>query len=132
MWTAIQIGIVIRRFGFSTAVADNGLCSSACALAWLSGKEKFMGKNARIGFHAPKLAEDRPDVSPSGLAVVGAYLNEVGAKDFNAVKFLTRAPPELTRRRPIRDSYHHFQPFTGPMVLGSPRPTHPPHSQGAH
>ena len=69
IWTAIQIGLIIKRLGFSTAVADSTLCSSASALIWISGKEKFMGKNARIGFHAPKVT-DKPEASHSGLAIV--------------------------------------------------------------
>ena len=93
VWTALQIGMAIRRYGFSTAVADNTQCSSACALAWMSGKERFMGKNAHIGFHAAKFA-DKPEVSHSAQAIIGAYLHEVGVKDLRAVIFLTSASPD--------------------------------------
>src|SRR5499427_10628190 len=93
VWTALQIGMAIRRYGFSTAVADNTQCSSACALAWMSGKERFMGKNAHIGFHAAKFA-DKPEVSHSAQAIIGAYLHEVGVKDLRAVILLTSASPD--------------------------------------
>src|SRR5262245_7044369 len=40
---AVQIGLLIQKYGFSTAVADGAICSSGCALIWVAGKERFMG-----------------------------------------------------------------------------------------
>src|SRR5262245_31567043 len=31
IWTALSIGRIIQRHGFSTAVGDNAVCTSACA-----------------------------------------------------------------------------------------------------
>jgi hypothetical protein len=92
-WTGLQIGRLIRRYGCLTAVADNTQCTSACALAWLGGKERYMGANARIGFHAASVT-DNSDASASANAVIGAYLHEVGITDFNAIIFLTKAGPQ--------------------------------------
>jgi len=93
--TAIQIGLVIYNHGFSTAVADSVLCASGCGLIWLGGKEKFMGKYARIGFHAA--ATPKLEISSSGNAMVGAYLAQIDIKDFGAINFITKAPPtEMT------------------------------------
>jgi hypothetical protein len=93
--TAIQIGLVIYNHGFSTAVADSVLCASGCGLIWLGGKEKFMGKYARIGFHAA--ATPKLEISSSGNAMVGAYLAQIGIKDFGSINFITKAPPtEMT------------------------------------
>jgi hypothetical protein len=75
------------------AVADNALCASACALVWLGGKERFMGKNARIGFHAAR-EDDSLEVSSTGNAIVGAYLYQVGITDFRTITFITRARPD--------------------------------------
>ena len=75
-WTGVNLGRVIRERGLTTGVADNAQCSSACALVWMGGKERLMGRNARIGFHATKSPDN--SISPHGNAVVGAYLHEVG------------------------------------------------------
>src|SRR5205085_443995 len=48
----LRIGEAIRRKGFSTFVPDGRHCASACAFAWLGGIERFLGTDARIGFHA--------------------------------------------------------------------------------
>jgi hypothetical protein len=43
---------VLRKKRFRTAVRDYQECSSACALAWLGGMQRFLGY-AMVGFHAP-------------------------------------------------------------------------------
>src|SRR5215470_18612199 len=48
----LRIGEAIRRKKFSTIVPDGRRCASACAFAWLGGVERFIGADARIGFHA--------------------------------------------------------------------------------
>ena len=93
-WTGMQLGRIIRRHGFTTAVADDTQCTSACALAWLGGNERFMGANARIGFHAAK-SNDKPEINGAANAVIGAYLYELGITDTRAIVYVTKAPPEL-------------------------------------
>src|ERR1700739_921922 len=48
----LRIGKLIRLRNFITAVPDGVQCASACALAWLGGTSRFMGADAKIGFHA--------------------------------------------------------------------------------
>jgi hypothetical protein len=48
----IEIGKTIRLKGFATFVPDTVQCASACALAWLGGRIRFMSNSARVGFHA--------------------------------------------------------------------------------
>src|SRR5215470_594137 len=48
----LRIGEAIRRKGFSTLVPDGRCCASACAFAWLGGIGRFLGTDARVGFHA--------------------------------------------------------------------------------
>ena len=91
----LQIGEAIRQKGFSTIVPANQHCASACALAWLGGVERFIGANARIGFHA---AYDRASGRETGVgnAVVGAYLNKIGLS-YAAVVYITQvAPNDMT------------------------------------
>jgi hypothetical protein len=76
-------------------VADDTQCTSACALAWLGGKERFMGANARIGFHAASVTDNsHPSASAAANAVIGAYLHEVGITDVNGIIYLTKADPQ--------------------------------------
>src|SRR5437899_1754514 len=91
----LRIGEAIRRKGFSTIVPDGRRCASACALAWLGGVERFIGTDARIGFHAAyDPASDRE--TGVGNAVVGAYLTKIGLP-YEAVIYITQTDPnEMT------------------------------------
>jgi dienelactone hydrolase len=92
--TGISLGQIIRQRGFNTAVADYTTCTSACALAWLGGRERFMGTNARIGFHAASVSRDNRDFSAKGTAAAKDYLHHnVGITDYSAISYLTEAPP---------------------------------------
>src|SRR5258707_564223 len=75
----IEIGKAIRLKGFSTLAPDNMYCASACALAWLAGRVRFMTDTARVGFHAVYTSEDGGTrISSAGNAITGAYLNQLG------------------------------------------------------
>lgn len=90
---AIEIGRTIRRKGFSTLVPDKMQCASACALAWLGGRTRYMSATAHVGFHAVYTDKNgRPMVSSAGNALVGAYLNELGLSS-SAVIYITSAAP---------------------------------------
>src|SRR5688500_7542542 len=52
LFAGIEIGRAIRVKGFDTAVRDGSSCFSACALAWLAGRNRLAGPDGRIGFHA--------------------------------------------------------------------------------
>ncbi|MDX8517195.1 hypothetical protein [Mesorhizobium dulcispinae] len=76
---ALEIGRSIRLRGFSTAVASDTLCASACALAWLAGTPRLAGQTANIGFHASYIVKDgTPSETGVGNALIGAYLNQLG------------------------------------------------------
>ena len=47
----LAIGRLVRLRGFATAVPDRALCASACALAWLGGKTRYLGPHSALGFH---------------------------------------------------------------------------------
>lgn len=87
------IGRAIRSAGFTTNVAPETACASACALAWLAGATRFMHPSALVGFHAAYI-EENGQVSESGVgnALVGAYINELGL-GFDAVVFIASAAP---------------------------------------
>jgi hypothetical protein len=94
-WTALQIGKAIRQYGFSTAVADQTVCASSCAIIWLAGKERFMASTSRVGFHASSTIENPGvEVSSYGNAVIGAYLYEIGLREPATIVYLTKASPQ--------------------------------------
>lgn len=87
------IGRAIRAAGFTTGVAPETACASACALAWLAGTTRYMDPAALVGFHAAYVEVDgRFSESGVGNALVGAYLNELGL-GADAVIFVSSAAP---------------------------------------
>ena len=89
----IEIGKAIHLKGFSTLVPADIQCASACALAWLGGRTRYMGDTARVGFHAVYTDKDgQPNVSSAGNALVGAYLNQLGLPT-SAVVYITETSP---------------------------------------
>ena len=87
----IQIGESIRLKGFTTSVAGNARCASACALAWLGGTKRFMSAESKIGFHAAY--NEAGKETGIGNALVGAYLNKIGLP-YSAVVYITQAAPD--------------------------------------
>jgi len=93
---ALEIGKAIRMKGFPTYVAPNDVCASACALIWLAGSPRNMSSSARIGFHAVYVnASGVPEISSSGNAVVGSYLNSLGLPEAAVLKLTSAAPNDM-------------------------------------
>ncbi len=89
----LSIGRKIRDANFSTGVASDTACASACALAWLGGTTRYMDPSSLVGFHSAYIEENgRLSESGVGNALVGAYLNELGF-GFDAVVFVSSAAP---------------------------------------
>jgi hypothetical protein len=103
-WVGVQIGLAICRHGFATAVADNVQCSSACAVAWMGGKERFMGARSRIGFHAARASMNDQAVASGANAAIGAYLHEIGVTDYKTIIILTSASPQAMRWLSLADA----------------------------
>jgi hypothetical protein len=98
----IQIGESIRLKGFTTVVAGNARCASACAIAWLGGTPRLMSAEARVGFHAAYSSETGQETGV-GNALVGAYLNKIGLS-YSAVIFITQAAPNSMTWLSIADA----------------------------
>jgi hypothetical protein len=109
--TATNIGSTIRGRGFQTAVADEATCTSACALIWLAGVQRFAGDRSYIGFHAAAPRSDitvttsslpivqdfvppspKIDEAAYGNAMIGAYLNQLGFSR-GTLLYVTKAGP---------------------------------------
>jgi hypothetical protein len=92
--TATKIGTAIRLRHYATLVADESICASACAVAWLGGAPRIMEDGAKIGFHAAYTLKDGQATEGSvPNALLGAYLGKIGLPD-RAVIYVTSAPPE--------------------------------------
>ncbi len=93
----IAIGKTIRLKSFATAVLDGQRCASACAIAWLGGSPRLMGRTASIGFHAAYIKrEGRASESGVGNALVGSYLTQIGLSETAVVYITQAAPTQLT------------------------------------
>jgi hypothetical protein len=98
----IQIGETIRLKGFTTVVAGNARCASACAIAWLGGTPRLMSPDARVCFHAAYNSETGQETGV-GNALVGAYLNKIGLP-YSAVIYITQAAPNSMTWLSITDA----------------------------
>lgn len=87
----IELGRSIARRGFSTAVVDT--CASACALAWLAGRQRFASQDSRIGFHVAYVGQVLKRESGLGNALVGHYLGELGLGE-SVVRYVSSAAPD--------------------------------------
>jgi len=104
---AIEIGRAIRLKGFETFVPAAAECTSACALAWLAGRERSMSASARVGFHAAFTEESGvKSITSAGNALVGAYLNQLGLPA-EAVVYITSGSPDEIRWLTLSDARSH-------------------------
>jgi len=93
----VEIGKIIRLRNFATWVPSGFLCASACAVAWLGGAQRSMGKTALIGFHAAyRLEHGQPEESGMANAVVGAYLSQLGLPVRAIIYATASAPNSMT------------------------------------
>src|SRR5205085_1307609 len=111
---------------------DNTLCASACGLAWLGGRVRYMGATARIGFHAAYTSQGgQASVSSAGNAITGAYLNQLGLP-MSAIVYITGAAPDDMKWLSFSDAQRYgidVKPFEAPAsktaVSGEPKSTAP-------
>jgi hypothetical protein len=100
------LGVTIRRRGFDTAVANREACMSACAVAWLAGRKRFLGDWAQLGFHAPtnKTTGQR---SAAVDAILGRYFTSMGVSEKGAAYLLAPRPWEMNYIVNERDGEAH-------------------------
>ena len=106
---ALLIGDEVRRRGMNTLVGPNGSCASACAVVFLSGRTKFMGKGAEVGLHSAFSTDGR--VNPRATQVMASYLSGVGVPSGilrrmaqtapSDIRWLTKAEQKALRIRPM-------------------------------
>lgn len=99
----MDIGRAIHLKGFATAVPEGFQCASACALAWLAGKPRLMGKGATVGFHAAYLGRNGTAPDAVANALVGAYISQLGLSTA-AIVYVTEALPAEIRWLTFEDA----------------------------
>jgi hypothetical protein len=90
---ALAIGQEVRRRGINTLVGANGSCASACALVFLSGRTKYVGRNASVGLHAA--SDLRGRVSAEATDMMSDYLRSVGVPSSVVRRMAATAPSEI-------------------------------------
>jgi membrane-bound ClpP family serine protease len=91
---ALEMGKRLRIKQLATAVPENALCASACALMWLAGSPRLMAEGAKIGFHAAYIRKNGALLeSGTGNALIGAYPN-----------ILSSEPPLTRTAHPYRSA----------------------------
>jgi hypothetical protein len=107
--TAMKIGRLIRERGFSVGVGrkssydttgehDNGICFSACSLAYLGGRFRWLSSGSRYGVHRfwfSKPIENAVDITQILSAAISTYVHEMGiSPQFNSV-FVSAGKDEM-------------------------------------
>lgn len=90
---ALRIGQEVRRRGLSTLVAANGQCASACAVVFLSGRTRYVGRNAAVGLHAA--SDRRGRVNAEATAMMSDYLGSVGVPRNIRRRMANTSPSEI-------------------------------------
>jgi len=89
----LKMGEIIHGGNFDTVVPRTAMCASACALMWAAGKNKYIDKEAKIGFHSASVrTQSGPQVSQEGNKFITSYLLSVGLPIYTAI-YATRAAP---------------------------------------
>jgi hypothetical protein len=90
---AILIADEVHRRGISTAVKANTHCASACAVIFLAGRAKFMGRGAKVGLHSASFIDGQAD--PEATDVMAAYLAELGVPASTLQRMAMTAPDHI-------------------------------------
>lgn len=105
LWTSVE-----RQLPYNGSYAEfdtNAICASACAIAFLGGKLRFLANDQQLGFHqfyraksATNLIEDyleEQDISGDSQlmsALLVSYLSELGDIDLNLMLLAANTPPD--------------------------------------
>ena len=109
---ALLIGEEVRRRQLNTMVAARRSCASACAIVFLSGRNKYVGPGAAIGLHSASTADGRSDPEAtelmakylSGVGVPGSTLRRMARTAPNDIRWLTKAEQKALRITVLSDA----------------------------
>jgi hypothetical protein len=87
---AWQVAAIIQKRGLSTYVGR--LCASACTLAFLAGRERWLGPDARLGFHQARTEDGS---SQAANKILGEDYEKLGVPPAFVAHILSTAPADL-------------------------------------
>jgi len=90
---ALLIAEEVRRRGLTTVVAANGRCASACAIIFLAGRTKHMGRGAAVGLHAASFENGVAD--PQATSIMAGYLRQLGVPTSTLRRMASTAPQDI-------------------------------------
>jgi hypothetical protein len=90
---ALLIAEEVRRRGLTTVVAANGRCASACAIVFLAGRTKHMGRGAAVGLHAASFENGVAD--PEATSIMAGYLRQLGVPTTTLQRMASTAPQDI-------------------------------------
>ena len=104
---ALKLGLIVRAYDLTTAIASNARCYSACSMVFVAGRTNNGTKPSRIKFRGGELGVHRPYLESTGYAdpqvirQVRSYLQYMNAgSEFYRLTVSTSS----TSMRVIRDS----------------------------
>jgi hypothetical protein len=107
--TAMKIGRLIRKRGYSVVVGQktgsattreygNGICFSACSLAYLGGRFRWLSSSSRYGVHRfwfNKPIENPVDVAQILSVAISTYVHEMGISPKSNEVFVSAGKNEI-------------------------------------
>jgi hypothetical protein len=90
---AQRMGDLIKQRNLSTYVS--GQCLSACTIIFLSGRERYISADARLGFHQPDFAGATAEERRTMIADEEARLRRLGASEAFARRANQAKPDEI-------------------------------------
>ena len=90
---ALLIAEEVRRRGLTTVVAANNRCASACAIVFLAGRTKHMGRGAAVGLHAASFENGVAD--PQATSIMAGYLRQLGVPANTLRRMASTAPQDI-------------------------------------
>jgi hypothetical protein len=93
----LEIGNIIQKRGFSTAVSRTGDCASACAILFFSGHHAVIQRDSAICFHMPFYAQNRQPISGQEVDELANEIIKWGLTKSQALAVLGAAPPNGSR-----------------------------------
>jgi membrane-bound ClpP family serine protease len=93
----LEIGNIIQKRRFSTAVSHTGTCASACAILFFSGHHAVIQRNSAICFHMPSYAQSKQPISSQEVDELANEIVKWGLTKSQALAVLGAAPPSGIR-----------------------------------
>jgi hypothetical protein len=89
----LEIGDLIQRRGFSTAVTARASCVSACAILFFSGHHAVIQRNSALCFHTPYDGRNGQAISGELLEFLADEIKKWGLTQQQAMTLILSGPP---------------------------------------